>query len=151
MAFPTSPENNDTTSINGVYYIYNATYNSWTKTNSPVATGHELDELSYYADGLTNTFTLYYNQVPVTINSAFNLTVTLNGIQQPSFDYNYDNVWLGKVLAACEGFTIDPEGKLRFADSVPAGTNIHVKTKNANLPERAKVYPFHALDIMTGY
>lgn len=151
MAFPTSPENNDTAAINGVYYIYNSAANSWTKTNSPIAFGQELDELSFYSDGFTNTYTLYYNQVPVTVNSGFHLTVTVDGIMQPSFDYDYDKVWLGKVLAASEGYTIDPDGKLKFADSTPVNASIHVRTKNANPPERLKVYPFKPLDIMTGY
>lgn len=151
MAFPTSPENNDTAAINGVYYIYNSTYNSWTKTINPVAFGQELDDLSSYSDGKTNTFTLSYNQVPIVVNSAFNLTITIDGITQPSFDYNYDTVWLGKVLTASEGFTLDNDGNLKFADSTPLNANIHVKTKQATPNVNLKVYPFKPLDIMTGY
>lgn len=36
MSFPTSPTNGDTTTVNGIGYIYNASARSWTRTASPL-------------------------------------------------------------------------------------------------------------------
>lgn len=151
MSFPIAPSNGDITVINGTYYSYNSTYNSWTKRPSPISYGQDLDDISYYSDGRTNTYTLTYNQTALAVNSAFQLTVTVNGAQQPAFDYNYDKVWLGLVLPASKGYTIDNEGKLKFADATPAGSEIQIRTISASPAANTKIYPFRALDIITGY
>ena len=151
MSFPISPANGDITVINGTYYSYNSTYNSWTKAPSPISYGLDLDDLSYQSDGTKNTYTLTYNQAPLAVNSAFNLTVTVNGLLQPAFDYSYDKVWLSRALTASKGYTVDYDGKLKFADATPPGSEILVRTTSASPAANTKVYPFKALDVMTGY
>jgi hypothetical protein len=37
MTFPVSPTNGDTTTVNGISYIYNSTVRSWTRITSPLA------------------------------------------------------------------------------------------------------------------
>lgn len=36
MSFPSSPTNGQTTVVNGTTYVYNSSYNSWTKQSLPV-------------------------------------------------------------------------------------------------------------------
>ena len=97
MAFPTNPTNGQQASLNGVLYTYNSNFNAWKKTQNVanIYTSTQLtnftnifdfDDVSYLTDGFTNTFPLRWNGSPVTCNSPFTISVTVNGILQPAFD-----------------------------------------------------------------
>jgi hypothetical protein len=176
MAFPTSPTNGQTTTVNGITYVYNSTNNAWkrqtltdltvtgniTTTNGNItATNYfysnatplipavyDLDEI--YADGTTNTFYPRYNQSNVSVAHPWALTVTINGTFQPAFNANYDTVWLSRTLTSQNGYTIDTDGNIKFADCPPAGTTVIARTQAASAPATTKTYPFKPLDILMG-
>ena len=171
MSFPTSPQNGQTTVVSGVTYTYSTTTNAWTRaaggilvttanitalslgggagslTTSEV---YDFDDLSYLTDGFTNSFPLRYNGTVVnTITNPWQLQVTVNGTQQPAFRDNSDVVWQGQVLTANKGYTLDANGNLKFADSVPVNSQITVRTQMGTNTNTRR-YPFNPLDIMTG-
>jgi hypothetical protein len=108
-------------------------------------------------DGIKNTFPLNWNTQAVTCNSPFTISVTVNGILQPAFEYKYDTVWLANILAGSKGYTIDLSGNptsngyLKFADSVPADSQILVRSVLGSPQTSYKTYPFKPLDIVMGY
>jgi hypothetical protein len=118
---------------------------------------YDLDDLSYATDGFTNTFKLSYNQTTVSVASPFNLSVTINGIIQPAFDYKYDTVWLANILTASKGYCIDTSGNantsgyIKFADCPPQGSQILIRTVTGSVPATKKTYPFKPLDVFMGY
>lgn len=170
MSFPSSPINGQTTTLNGINYIYNATNNAWKRqtltavsfsgnvntaavvfpdgSSISSAAVYDLDEV--YADGTTNAFTLTYNQSTVTPTNPWALLVTIDGIFQPAFAENYDTVWLSHALCASRGYTIS-SGNLKFADSPPAGTTIYVRKQADSSTVATKIYPFKPLDIALGF
>lgn len=168
MAFPTNPTNGQQASLNGVLYTYNSNFNAWKKTQNVanIYTSTQLtnftnifdfDDVSYLTDGFTNTFPLRWNGSSVTCNSPFTISVTVNGMLQPAFDYKYDTVWLANILTGSKGYTIDLSGNvttngyLKFADSVPADSQILVRTVLGSPQTSIKTYPFKPLDIVMGF
>ena len=176
MPFPISPVNDQTTVVNGITYVYNATNNAWIRVsannitvtgnivsgnfiansgltfsdNSRITTAavYDLDEI--YANGVTNTFTPRYNQSTVSISSnPWNLLVTINGIFQPAFTENYDTVWLSSVLCASRGYTVSA-GNIKFADPPPAGSLVSARTQPGSAQSTTKIYPFKPVDILLG-
>ena len=118
---------------------------------------YDLDDISYYTDGIINTFKLTYNTSNVAVSSPFNLMVTLNGIIQPAFDYKYDLFWFSNILTASKGYCIDnvgnptSNGYIKFADSPQAGSQVLIRTVPNNPHPKIKTYPFKPLDIVMGY
>jgi len=171
MSFPTSPQNGQTAQVSGVTYTYSTTTNAWTRaaggisvTTANIAalslgsgTGsltssevYDFDDLSMSTDGFKNSFPLRYNGTIVnTITNPWQLQVTLNGVQQPAFRQNSDTVWQGQVLAADKGYTLDTNGNLKFADSIPVNSQVTVRTQMGTNTNTRR-YPFNPLDIMTG-
>jgi hypothetical protein len=169
MSFPSSPINGQTTTLNGITYIYNATNNAWKRQaltslnlsgNINVAAVvfpdgstisgsavYDLDEI--YADGTTNTFAVTYNQANETITNPWSLLVTIDGIFQPAFTENYDTVWLSHALCASRGYTIS-SGNLKFADPPRAGTTVYARKQALVSNSAARIYPFKPLDIALG-
>lgn len=168
MSFPTSPANGQIATVNGISYIYNQANNAWkrqalttitatniTATNyfysnssSIFPSVYDLDEI--YADGRTNTFYLRYNQSNVSVPHPWAITVTINGIFQPAFNANYDTVWLSETLSSQNGYTIDTDGNIKFADCPPAQTTIIVRNTGSASLAATKIYPFRPLDILMG-
>jgi|LakMenE18May11ns_1017448.scaffolds.fasta_scaffold9805814_2 hypothetical protein len=175
MSFPTNPANGQTTTVNGITYIYNQTNNAWKRQtltdivttgnitasyftllsginfsdNSTITSAavYDLDEI--YPDGTINTFVPRYNQSQVTLTSPWNLLVTINGIFQPAFAENSDTVWLSSTLCASRGYTIS-SGNIKFADSPPAGTVVNARTQPGSSNPTLKIYPFKPVDIVLG-
>ena len=112
---------------------------------------YDLDDISYKADGFTNTFALRYNNSAVSIASPFYLTVTINGILQPAFDYKYDTVWLANILSSSKGYCIDNSGNIKFAECPPQGSQVLMRTAVGTTQTTYKTYPFKPLDILMGY
>ena len=168
MSFPVSPTNGQQASVNGVLFTYNSSFNAWKKTANVanIYTASQLtnftnifdfDDISYLTDGFTNTFPLRWNNSAVTCNSPFTISVTVNGLLQPAFDYKYDTVWISNMLTGNKGYTIDLSGNvttngyLKFADSVPADSQILVRTVLGSPQTSIKTYPFKPLDVVMGY
>jgi len=175
MSFPSSPINGQTTTLNGITYIYNATNNAWKRqaltnisvsgtvsaANIAVTSGvtfndtssitsglvYDLDEI--VADGTTISFGLKYNTANVTVSNPWNLSVTINGLFQPAFTEGTDSVWLAKVLCADSGYTIS-SGNIKFSDCPPEGSVIRVRTQPGSANPTPKIYPFKPVDIMLG-
>ena len=111
---------------------------------------YDLDDISSYTDGLTNTFIPTYNGSAVAISNAWNLDIFVNGVKQPAFKYNSDLVWGGYALTASKGYCIDYSGNVRFADALPATSQVSITTKLGTNTQTTKTYPFKPLDIMLG-
>ena len=111
---------------------------------------YDLDDISNYTDGLTNTFRPTYNGSAVTVTNAWNLDIFVNGVNQPAFKYNSDLVWGGYALTASKGYCIDYSGNVRFADALPATSQVSITTKLGTNTQTTKTYPFKPLDIMLG-
>lgn len=150
--------------INGVQVIdgnLNGTFNTLTANSITFAGGssyiYDLDDISYKTDGFTNTFPLKYNQTAVSIPSPFNLLVTVNGLIQPPFDYKYDTVWLSNVLTASKGYCIDnvgnptSNGYIKFADCLPQGSQVEIRTVVGSPASTMRKYPFKPLDVLMGF
>lgn len=118
---------------------------------------YDLDDISYATDGFTNTFPLKYNGVASGISSPFNLTVTINGLLQPAFDYKYDTIWFANVLSGSKGYCIDTSGNpttsgyIKFADCPPQGSQILIRSAVGTPQTTYKTYPFKPLDVVMGY
>jgi hypothetical protein len=78
------------------------------------------------------------------------LDVYVNGAKQPAFKYNGDTVWFSLTLPANKGYTIDYTGNLKFADTLPARSQVSVSTKVGSNSQSSKRYPFNPLDIVLG-
>ena len=171
MSFPSTPINGQTSVVSGVTYTYSTQTNAWTRnaggivvttanitalslgtSTSSLTTSevYDFDDLSMSTDGFKNVFTLRYNGTVVnTITSPWQLQVTVNGTQQPAFRQNSDTVWQGQVLSANKGYTLDTNGNLKFADSIPVNSQLIVRTQMGTNTNTRR-YPFNPLDIMTG-
>jgi hypothetical protein len=167
MSFPISANTGQTAIVNGVTYVYNAQLNTWKVSSnvaniysfsqlSPVANIFEFDDVSNATDGYRNVFPLTYNQVKIGVFSPFSLLVSVNGILQNGFDPKYDTVWLGNVLTASRGYTIDASrhptsnGYIKFADSLPPNSQVLIRSQFGAPMPTPKTYPFKPLDILTG-
>ena len=122
----------------------------------PVDTIYELDDISNYTDGLSNSFKLTYNQANVSIGSPFNLLVTINGLTQPAFDFtlynSYGALWGSYVLGSYKGYTIDStSGNIKFANVPPINSQIMMRTVVGAPANTTKRYPFKAVDILLGF
>ena len=157
-------------SVGGITYQYNNTYQSWTRVSSGINVAvvqtanlsvgtslgltnteeYDLDDVSYLTDGFLNTFPLRYNGAYVAVTNPWNLAVSVNGVPQPAFKYNGDIAWASYVLTASRGFTLDPTGNLRFADSIPANSTISIRLQPGTNTQQTKFYPFKPVDILLG-
>ena len=85
MAFPVSPTNGQTATVNGISYIYASATNSWKKVTSSLG-------------NLTVTNTLTVNNISVTANVTSGNVVT--GIVTASANITASNVVTGIVTAS---------------------------------------------------
>ena len=121
---------------------------------------YDLDDLSNYVDGTTNTFALTYNKANVTILSPWQLTVTVNGQLQPAWAYNIESLWQSFVLTGNKGYTVInyyyPNGTvlsgplIKFADSLQIASQVLVRTVTGSYSQPPKIYPFKPVDILLG-
>jgi hypothetical protein len=121
---------------------------------------YDLDDISYYTDSFKNTFSLTYNQATQTVLSPWQLTVTVNGQLQPAWSYNSDKVWQSLVNSGNKGYTVVnnfyPNGNvqsgpfIKFADPLPIGTQVLMRTVTGSYSAPTKVYPFKPVEIVLG-
>jgi hypothetical protein len=159
------------TIVNGIYWANGASWSSGGTTSGNVTSGgnlsvanlsvgssnaitnteaYDLDDISNYTDGRTNTFQPTYNTQAVSLPSPWSLDVYVNGIKQPAFKYNGDVFWLGYTLTANKGYSLDYSGNVRFADALPIRSTVTMTTKVGTNSQNTKRYPFNALDIILG-
>jgi outer membrane lipoprotein-sorting protein len=161
--FPANPIYGQTYSNGYKTWTYNGTF--WQATfvsSSYTPTSYDLDDISNYTDGYINTFVASYNQNAVSLSTASNLQVTINGVDQRSFVYNSDTVWLSQVLFANKGFTVVPQntavgnttiasGVIKFAEAPPADSDVYIKFIGGVSNITPKIYPFKPVDIVMGF
>jgi hypothetical protein len=111
---------------------------------------YDLDDVSASVTGLENTFALTFNQTAVAIANPFSVMVTVNGIIQPGFIYDYNAVYGGLLWTSFKGYTI-VGGNIKFADAPVPGSEIMIRntglTSNFTTPKR---YPIMPAEIMLG-
>ena len=112
---------------------------------------YDLDDISYLTDGITNIFPLTYNTANVSVASPWNLMVSISGLVQAAYANTQETVWLSYVAAAPKGYTLDSNGNIVFADSVPAGSDVMIRVVPGTPAQNTKVYPFRPVDILMGY
>ena len=128
--------------------------NSITANNFATSFGgfvYDLDDISYLTDDITNIFPLTYNTANVSIPSPWNLMVSISGLIQSAYANTQETVWLSYVAAAPKGYTLDSNGNIVFADSVPAGSDVMIRVVPGTPAQNTKVYPFRPVDILMGY
>ena len=112
---------------------------------------YDLDDISYLTDGITNIFPLTYNTANVSVASPWNLMVSISGLVQAAYANTQETVWLSYVASAPKGYTLDSNGNIIFADSVPAGSDVMIRVVPGTPAQNTKVYPFRPVDILMGY
>ena len=112
---------------------------------------YDLDDISYLTDGITNKFPLTYNTANVSIASPWNLVVSISGLVQAAYANTQETVWLSYVASAPKGYTLDSNGNIVFADSIPAGSDVMIRVVPGTPAQNTKVYPFRPVDILMGY
>ena len=75
MAFPTSPTNGQTASVNGITYTYNSTNGTWTRVPASGNIAVNID--NFTGDGTTTNFTM--STAPTDAN---NVIINVNGVIQ---------------------------------------------------------------------
>jgi len=171
MSFPTSPQNGQTSVVSGVTYTYSTTTNAWTRSAGGITVTqanitnlkidgsgtltttevYDLDDITSLVDGFRNTFPLSYNGTRITsFTNPWALQVSVNGVAQPAFSNTADVTWQSGILTANRGYTLDTTGNLKFADSIPKGSQITVRTQTGTNIQAPRRYPFNALDILAG-
>lgn len=75
MAFPTSPTNGQTATVNGITYTYSTTYDTWTRVPAPGNIAVNID--TFVGDGNTTNFTM--STAPADAN---NVIINVNGVIQ---------------------------------------------------------------------
>ena len=114
---------------------------------------YDYDDISSYVDGFTNGFQVTYNNTAVSLISPYAITVAIDGILQPAFDYNADITWQSNVLASNKGYTVNPlNGNLLFVDAPPLGSQVQIRSISV-VPafHTVKTYPFKPLDLLMGF
>jgi hypothetical protein len=115
-------------------------------TGIPVGDLYELDSIS--PAGLENTYTPTFNYDTVSVTDPFRLLISVNGTVQSAYVHNTEYVHNNYLLASRTGYTIDYDGKIKFTESLPEGSEVMIKTTSGTTKSTTRKYPFNALDIL---
>jgi hypothetical protein len=115
-------------------------------TGIPVGDLYELDSIS--PAGGENTYTPTFNYDTVSVTDPFRLLISVNGIMQSAYVHNTEYVHNNYLLASRTGYTIDYDGKIKFTESLPEGSEVVIKTIAGTTKSTTRKYPFNALDIL---
>jgi hypothetical protein len=107
---------------------------------------YELDSIS--PAGGENTYTPTFNYETVSVTDPFKLLITVNGIIQSTYVHNTEYVHNNYLLASKTGYTIDYDGKIKFTEALPEGSEVVIKTTTGTTKSTTRRYPFNALDIL---
>jgi hypothetical protein len=115
-------------------------------TGIPVGDLYELDSIS--PAGGENTYTPTFNYDTVSVTDPFRLLISVNGVMQSAYVHNTEYVHNNYLLASRTGYTIDYDGKIKFTESLPEGSDVIIKTTAGTTKSTTRKYPFNALDIL---
>jgi len=115
-------------------------------TGIPVGDLYELDQIS--SAGGENTYTPTFNYDTVSVTDPFRLLISVNGIMQSAYVHNTEYVFNNSLLASRTGYTIDYDGKIKFTEALPEGSEVMIKTTAGTTKSTTRKYPFNALDIL---
>lgn len=107
-----------------------------------------LDDMSYYFDGVEDTFEPRYDAEKVPVTNPYRVVLTINGlIQAPNFE---DYVNLAPPIMQ-HGFVLTANGDFRFLSIPQAGDKFDARIMpGALINDRERKYPFGALNLMMG-
>ena len=141
-------------------YADNYYFSNGLSITSALSAPYDLDDISNYVDSVKNTFNLTYNQANVSVASPWNLTVSVNGALQPAFKENIETLWQSFILSGNKGYTVTntywPNGTvqtgplIKFADPLPKGSQVLLRSIAGSYSQSPKVYPFRPVDIVLG-
>lgn len=101
MAFPTSPVNGQTATLNGILYTYNSATTSWTRAPaSPATFSVVLD--TFLGDGVTTSFNL-----SITPPSSDFVTINIDGVSQLKSAYTISGTTLTFTGTPLSGAVIE--------------------------------------------
>lgn len=106
-----------------------------------------LDDMSFYFDGVTDTFEPQYDGEKVTVTNPYKVLLTINGlIQTPNFE---DYVYLPPIEPI--GFALNTDGTFTFNPIPQPGDTFDARIMpGAQINEKERKYPFSALNIVMG-
>ncbi len=106
-----------------------------------------LDDMSFYFDGVTDTFEPQYDGEKVTVTNPYKVLLTINGlIQTPNFE---DYVHLPPIEPI--GFALNTDGTFTFNPIPQPGDTFDARIMpGAQINEKERKYPFSALNIVMG-
>lgn len=107
-----------------------------------------LDDMSYYFDGVEDTFEPRYDAEKVSVTNPYRVVLTINGlIQSPNFE---DYVNLAPPIMQ-HGFVLTSNGDFRFLSIPQAGDKFDARIMpGALINDRERKYPFGPLEIVMG-
>lgn len=107
-----------------------------------------LDDMSYYFDGVEDTFTPTYDADPVVITNPYKVLMTINGlVQAPNFE-DYVNL---APISAQHGFVLTTNGDFRFLSIPQAGDDFDARVMpGAQINDKARKYPFSPVSLVMG-
>jgi hypothetical protein len=107
-----------------------------------------LDDMSYYFDGVEDTFSPTYDAEKVSVTNPYRVLMTINGlVQSPNFE---DYVNLAPPIMQ-HGFVLTANGDFKFLSIPQAGDKFDARIMpGALINEKERKYPFDALDLMMG-
>ena len=80
MAFPTTPTDNQTATVNGISYIYSSAKNAWTRNTNTVAS-----DVNFRGVLLANTITTTGNITANTVFTNGNISYTGNALMPKTY------------------------------------------------------------------
>ena len=107
-----------------------------------------LDDMSYFFDGVEDTFEPRYDAEKVSVTNPYRVVMTINGlIQSPNFE---DYVNLAPPVMQ-HGFVLTATGDFRFLSIPQAGDKFDARIMpGALINEKERKYPFDPLDLLIG-
>jgi hypothetical protein len=107
-----------------------------------------LDDMSYYFDGVEDTFEPRYDAEKVSVTNPYRVIMTINGLlQSTNFE---DYVSLAPPIMQ-HGFVLTANGDFRFLSIPQAGDKFDARIMpGALINEKERKYPFEPLEIVMG-
>jgi hypothetical protein len=107
-----------------------------------------LDDMSYYFDGVQDTFEPTYDATKVSVTNPYRVMMTINGLVQATNFEDYVNL-APPVMQ--HGFVLTANGDFKFLSIPQAGDKFDARIMpGAQINEKERKYPFDALDIVMG-
>ena len=151
MAFPASPTNGQTATVNNIVYQYATASGTWTRTYAanvliaPVV----LNDISTQFDGVKTVFALMQDQTSInTIVDSKDLEVVLNGMRLAPYVDTLPYPWL-TPYDSFKGFRVS-SGNLIIYNAPAIGDSVSLILRSASTARQKKKYPYSATTIALG-